>query len=133
VTTGFQHVIVTRNQEKSVMGRGIISAAKNSATIGTWMCEHRDPVIANMLAFRRAVAGTAQTNWWDDGGNAIAFSREGRGFVAINHETAPVSHNFVTGLPAGTYCDVLGGGIGLAGCVGQTITVGVDGKANVTL
>jgi alpha-amylase len=104
-----------------------------SATIGTWVCEHRDPVIANMIAFRRAVAGTAQSNWWDDGGNAIAFSRQGKGFVAINREAAAVSHNFVTGLPAGVYCDVLSGGIGLSGCIGQTITVGLDGKANVTL
>jgi len=106
-------------------------------TTGQWVCEHRDPAIANMIAFRRAVAGTVQTNWWDDGANAIAFSRGNKGFVAINGETFAVSHSFITGLGAGTYCDVLAGGVNNAVippvCVGQTITVDSNGNANFSL
>ena len=84
-------------------------------TAGQWVCEHRDPAIANMVAFRRAVAGTAQTNWWDDGANAIAFAREGKGFVAINGETSPFSYpRLPTGLAQGKYCDVLVGGVNIA-------------------
>lgn len=113
------------------------AASLEAATIGQWVCEHRDPVIANMIAFRRAVAGTAQTNWWDDGTNAIAFSRAGKGFVAINAESAVVpARSFDTGLAAATYCDVLGGGVSTVTpgtCAGQSITVDSNGKANISL
>jgi alpha-amylase len=89
----------------------------------------------NMIAFRHAVAGTAQTNWWDNGGNAIAFSRGNLGFVVINGETSTLSsHVFATGLVAGKYCDVLAGGANNANtCVGQTITVDASGNATITL
>ncbi len=104
-----------------------------SAAMGQWVCEHRDPAIANMIAFRRAVAGTSQLNWWDDGANAVAFSRGDKGFVAINHEFFAVSRIFATGLAAGTYCDVLTGGAGTGVCVGQSVTVDLNGNANITL
>jgi alpha-amylase len=104
-------------------------------TTGLWVCEHRDPAVMNMIAFRHAVAGTAQTNWWDNGGNAIAFSRGNLGFVFINGETSTaISNVFATGLVAGKYCDVLAGGVNNANtCVGQTITVDASGNANITL
>lgn len=105
-----------------------------SATVGQWVCEHRDAAIANMIAFRRAVAGTSQLNWWDDGANAVAFSRGDKGFVVINHEAIALSRNFVTGLAPGKYCDVLAGGVAQAGvCAGQTITVDSFGNANIAL
>jgi alpha-amylase len=109
------------------------AATLESAASGQWVCEHRDPVIASMVAFRRAVAGTAQLNWWDDGANAIAFSRGDKGFVAINHETYSVSNTYVTGLAVGNYCDVLSGGAAGGVCVGQKVTVGAVGYANITL
>lgn len=109
------------------------------ATIGQWVCEHRDPAIANMVAFRRAVAGTVQSNWWSNGANAIAFSRGSMGFVVINGEASPVSRTFTfaTGLAPGKYCDVLAGGVNSAAtpnvCVGQTITVNSNGSATISL
>lgn len=109
------------------------AASLESATAGQWVCEHRDTTIANMIAFRRAVAGTAQLNWWDDRANAIAFSRGDKGFVAINHETGPITNSFVTGLAAGNYCEVLAGGVNAGACVGQTVVVGADGTASITL
>ena len=106
-------------------------------TSGQWVCEHRDAAIANMIAFRRAVAGTAQSNWWSNGANAIAFSRGNLGFVAINGETTAVSRVFTTGLAPGKYCDVLAGGIDTTAfpqvCIGQTVTVDVFGNANISL
>jgi alpha-amylase len=106
--------------------------------IGQWVCEHRDPTIANMVAFRHAVAGSAQANWWDNGANAIAFSRGNLGFIAINGETVTLpSRLFATGLSAGTYCDVLAGGVNATltphGCFGQTITVDSSGNASIGL
>ena len=57
-----------------------------TAAIGQWVCEHRDPAIRTMVAFRRLVAGSDVNHWWDNGANAIAFSRGEKGFVAINGE-----------------------------------------------
>lgn len=71
-----------------------------------WKCQHKWPEIISMVAFRNATRGQPVTNWWDDGNNAIAFGRGGRGFVAINHESYGVSRTYETSLPAGTYCDV---------------------------
>jgi alpha-amylase len=113
------------------------AASLETASIGQWVCEHRDPTIASMVAFRRAVAGTAITNWWDNGANVIAFSRAGKGFVAINGESFDdTPRSFGTGLVAATYCDVLGGGVSKGNpgtCVGQSIAVGSDGKASLRL
>ncbi|HEX4934663.1 MAG TPA: alpha-amylase family protein, partial [Gemmatimonadaceae bacterium] len=81
-----------------------------AAVVGEWVCEHRDPYIRNMIRFRKVVAGTDVTQWWDNGNNAIAFSRGNKGFVAINREGTSVLVSTATGLPAGTYCDVISGG-----------------------
>jgi alpha-amylase len=116
---------------------GCVANLEAATTTGQWVCEHRDPAIANMVAFRRAVAGTAQSNWWSNGANAIAFSRGNMGFVAINGEASAVSRIFATGLGAGTYCDVLAGGVNTtvipAVCIGQTVTVDTNGNASVSL
>ena len=117
---------------------GCVASLEAVTTTGQWVCEHRDPAIVNMVAFRKAVAGTVQANWWDNGANAIAFSRGNLGFVAINGEVSTViSHVFATGLVAGKYCDVLAGGVNIAvspnTCVGQTVTVDASGNANITL
>lgn len=109
------------------------ASSMETATLGQWVCEHRDPMIARMVAFRRVVAGAPIGNWWDDGANAIAFSRGDRGFVAINRETSPVTATITTGLAAGTYCDVLTGGAGASGCAGTTVTVGTGGTVQLTL
>jgi alpha-amylase len=104
-----------------------------TATIGQWVCEHRDPYIATMVAFRRLVAGTDVNHWWDNGANAIAFSRGDKGFVAINREGASVTATIVTGLPLGTYCDVLTGGRNGTVCQGTSLTVGAGGTVQLTL
>ena len=116
-------------------GPGCVTNLEAVTSPGQWVCEHRDPMIANMVAFRRFVAGSSQANWWDNGLNAIAFSRGNLGFVAINGEaTTSVSRVFATGLAAGKYCDVLAGGVSMVTpgtCVGQLITVVSGG--NTTL
>jgi alpha-amylase len=85
----------------------VCASSLETATVGQWVCEHRDPYIARMVAFRKAVAGTTISNWWDNGANAIAFSRGNRGFVAINLETTALSMAVATGLAPGTYTDLL--------------------------
>jgi hypothetical protein len=76
---------------------------------GKWVCEHRRTAIANMVAFRKAVAGEPVTNWQNIGGsqvNHIAFGRGAKGFVVINRTDSAATTTYQTGLPAGRYCDV---------------------------
>jgi alpha-amylase len=100
---------------------------------GQWVCEHRDPYILGMVAFRKVVAGTDENHWWDNGANAIAFSRGAKGFVAINRESVTVDTTITTGIPAGTYCDILSGGIVSAACVGTTLVVDSSKAVHVHL
>ncbi|WP_325309411.1 alpha-amylase family protein [Longimicrobium sp.] len=109
------------------------AASLETAANGDWVCEHRDPAIRRMVAFRRFVAGTDVNHWWDDGANAIAFSRGDRGFVAINRESARVTATVGTGLPAGTYCDLLAGGRAGGGCAGASVTIDAAGMARLDL
>ena len=109
------------------------AASLEAAVPGTWVCEHRDPAILRMVAFRRAVAGTPVANWWDNGANAIAFSRGTAGWVAISRESAPVAATVPTGLPAGTYCDVLTGGKTGAACAGTSVVVNASGSVQLSL
>ena len=104
-----------------------------TATIGQWVCEHRDSYIAPMVRFRRVVAGTDVNHWWDNGANAIAFSRGDKGFVAINRESAAVTATIATDLPAGTYCDILTGGSNGTACAGTSVTVGATGNVQLAL
>ena len=95
---------------------------------GEWVCEHRDPLIRAMTGFRQVVAGTDVDDWWDDGANAIAFSRGDRGFVAMNAGADPVVVRTGTPMSPGQYCDLTTGGVGAGGgCVGDEVTVGEDG------
>jgi alpha-amylase len=78
-----------------------------TATIGQWVCEHRDPYIRNMVSFRRVVAGSNINHWWDDGTNAIAFTRGNKGFVGINGGSTTLDTTVATGMAPGTYIDLL--------------------------
>ncbi|KAK3593463.1 hypothetical protein CHS0354_020229 [Potamilus streckersoni] len=94
-----------------------------------WICEHRWRQIYNMVAFRNVVHGTRLTHWWDNGNNQIAFARERKGFIVINAEGSDLNANLQTGLPQGTYCDVISGNYENQKCTGAAIQVGSDGHA----
>nr|WP_217698398.1 alpha-amylase family protein [Peterkaempfera griseoplana] len=99
-----------------------------------WKCQHRWQQIANMVGFRNATAGTAVTNWWANGNNAIAFGRGSKGYVAINHEGGSISQTFQTSLPAGSYCDVQHGDPSSGGgCTGPKYTVNSSGQFTATV
>jgi alpha-amylase len=109
------------------------AASLETAAVGQWVCEHRDPVIGRMVAFRRAVAGTGIANWWDNGASAIAFSRGDRGFVALNLEDATVTVDATSLLLPGTYCDVLTGGLQGGACAGRSVVVDSLGGVRLDL
>ncbi len=104
-----------------------------AVTPGGWVCEHRDPWIRAMVGFRRVVAESPMTRWWDNGANAIAFSRGSLGFIAINRESVTLTDSVPTDLPAGTYCDRLSGGRVAGECVGSAVTVTPGSRVLLTL
>ncbi len=67
-----------------------------------WVCEHRRPAIADMVAFRKAVAGTDVNNWRIDD-EVISFGRGDKGHVVINTGDAVASLELATNLPDGNY------------------------------
>jgi alpha-amylase len=100
------------------------ASSLETATTGQWVCEHRDRHILGMVAFRKVVAGTDVNHWWDDGVNAIAFSRGDKGFVAINAAGAALAVTVGTGMAPGSYADIL---------TGSTIVVDSTGAVHVSL
>jgi alpha-amylase len=104
-----------------------------TAMLGTWVCEHRDPIILRMVEFRRAMVGTDVSRWWDNGGNAIAFSRGDRGFVAISREPKVTTAAVPSGLSPGVYCDILTGGKVGNACAGTSVTVNSQGVVQLSI
>lgn len=89
-----------------------------------WKCQHAWREISSMVAFRNVAHGQGVTNWWDNGGDQIAFGRGTKAYVAINHEGSALTRTFQTFLPGGDYCDVQSG---------RTVTVGSGGQFTATL
>ncbi|MGG8407713.1 carbohydrate-binding module family 20 domain-containing protein [Streptomyces sp. 12297] len=89
-----------------------------------WKCQHAWREISSMVAFRNAARGQGVTNWWDDGGDRIAFGRGTKAYVAVNHEPAALTRTFQTSLAAGAYCDVQSG---------TAVTVDSAGRFTATL
>lgn len=98
-----------------------------------WTCLHRDTGVLGMVAFNNTVGSAPQGNWYDDGVNAIAFSRGKLGWVALNNATTPVRATAQTGLASGRYCDLVSGGAQRGSCVGTTVTVRADGTVAGTV
>ncbi|AOP48684.1 alpha-amylase [Streptomyces lydicus] len=96
-----------------------------------WTDEHAKREITGMVGFRNAVGSAPLSDWWDNGGSALAFARSGKGFVAVNGGDGQIDRTFSTSLPAGTYCNVVKAAPD--NCAGNTVTVGDDGKAQLTV
>jgi alpha-amylase len=111
-----------------------VSGGKYCADGKNWVCEHRYLPVANMVNWKN-VAGTSPiANWQVGTANQIAFSRAGAAFVAFNRETsASWKATLITGLPAGTYCNVALNDANADNASSCSVTVTVDstGKATV--
>lgn len=95
---------------------------------GEWVCEHRQPAIAGMVRFRSVSAG-APVAQFNSGlnGNAIAFGRQGKAFVAINRDPSQTwTATLPTTLGGGNYNDVISTN-------NQTVMVSGDGKVSINL
>ncbi|NXE89388.1 AMYP amylase, partial [Menura novaehollandiae] len=94
-----------------------------------WVCEHRWRQIRNMVIFRNVVDGEPFSNWWDNGSNQVAFGRGNKGFIIFNNDDWNMNMSVQTGLPAGTYCDVISGQKEGNKCTGKQVYVSGDGMA----
>ncbi|HJV67544.1 carbohydrate-binding module family 20 domain-containing protein [Ideonella sp.] len=100
-----------------------------------WDFIHRWQDISNMVKFRSAAAGQPQANWTTGNANQVAFSRGSVGFVAINNTTGAWTNTFYTGLPAGTYCNVVHGSLDGTGsaCKADSVVVNGSGYASISV
>lgn len=71
----------------------------------TWVCEHRIPAIANMVAWRRVADKASPRYFVEQSGVHLAFGR-GSAFLAMNRDTSTWHAKVQTGLPSGSYCDI---------------------------
>ncbi|XP_050462477.1 alpha-amylase 2-like [Cataglyphis hispanica] len=113
-------------------GNIISPEISNGQCVNGWVCEHRWPQIYHMAHFRNLVNDEPVENWWTDGKNQIAFSRGSKGFIALNVE-GDLSEKLQTGLPAGTYCDVMTGNVVNGQCTGKSVQVDSDGRALIEI
>jgi alpha-amylase len=98
-----------------------------------WDFVHRWPDVYPMVAFRNATAGQAMSNVQTTRHNALAFSRGNVGFVALNNDASAWKATVDTGLPAGTYCNVVHGLRTAGGTACASDSAAVDGSGRVTL
>lgn len=96
----------------------------NACYTDGWKCQHAWREISSMVGFRNTARGQAVVNWWDNGGDQIAFGRGSKAYVAINHEGSSLTRTFQTSLPAGDYCDIQSG---------KGVTVNGSGQFTATL
>ncbi|KOU67116.1 glycosidase [Streptomyces sp. WM4235] len=96
----------------------------NACYVDGWKCQHAWREISSMVGFRNAARGQSVTDWWDNGGDQIAFGRGAKAYAALNHEGSALTRTFQTSLPAGGYCDVQSG---------RTVTVDSAGRFTATL
>jgi alpha-amylase len=73
---------------------------------GDFYCQQRDPEIQAMLKWRKMVMGTKTTRpFWSE--SVTAFSREGKGFFALNVSDGEIMISLETDMNAGTYCNLI--------------------------
>ncbi|KAM7318028.1 hypothetical protein ACRRTK_022765 [Alexandromys fortis] len=92
-----------------------------------WVCEHRWRQIRNIVGFEPF------SNWWDNGSNQVAFGRGNKGFIVFNNDDWSLSTTLQTGLPAGTYCDIISGDKVNGYCTGIQVYVSDDGTAQFSI
>jgi alpha-amylase len=90
-----------------------------------WYCLNRDRAVTGMVAWHNAVGAANVANWQSPAPNVIGFGRGTAGFVAINNSGGAYTGTFTTGMPDGSYCNVI------TACAGR-VTVSA-GRATLTV
>jgi alpha-amylase len=130
-----------------VNGVAQVPTSRTTPTTG-WDFIHRWTDIANMVGFNIATHGSSMNTWTVGTNNQIAFSRaassdintdgtvvagKALGFVALNNDSSSWEKKFATGLPAGTYCNVVNGLLSGSSCTADVVVVDATGNATITI
>jgi alpha-amylase len=88
-----------------------------------------------MVGWHNYVGTARQANFWTDGDNVISFSKGHRGWAGFNNGAAPRTITVQTGLPQGSYCNVVVSKAAGSGCSNGIAPVSVNsgGFATVTV
>lgn len=101
-------------------------------TDGQYVCQHDWPTIRNMIQWRQTAANAPAVEEWSEG-DALAFARQGKSFLAVNRGKEPITGTWQTTLPAGQYCDGGAGKLWLEECNAPTIVVSEDGTTTAEI
>lgn len=86
-----------------------------------------------MVKFHNTAGSAPVANWQSFAdGDMIAFSRGAAGFLAINRADRDIDQLVYTGLPAGMYTDIIGGGALSVESAGQA-QLQIDGLTALAL
>jgi alpha-amylase len=121
----------TRDDSPPAKANGLITNA--DCTSGKWTCDHRDRGIVAMVKWHNYVGSAKRANFYTDDANVIAFSKDSKGWAAFNNGTEAKAIRVQTGLPKGTYCDVIHDKDPSKVCNGPTVVVNSSGLASVTV
>ena len=123
------------NKDQTNPSASPFDASGNPLINVNWDFIHRWGNVANMVKFRSTTSGQGVGNFVNGTTNQIAFSRGNKGFVAINNEFSAWNSTFQTGMPAGTYCNVILGQLNAAnnGCTGAAVVVNSTGQATLNI
>jgi alpha-amylase len=92
-----------------------------------------DRGIVAMVKWHNYVGNAKRTNFYTDDANVIAFSKDAKGWAAFNNGTEAKEIRVQTGLPAGTYCDIIHDKDSGKACDGRKVVVTSGGLATVTV
>ena len=101
---------------------------------GAWECTERNSAIDAMVGWHNLALtdDAAVANWTTDGNDLVAFSRGDVAWIAINNGGSAETDTFPTGLPDGSYCDIVADTYSDGTCSGAGVVV-ADGQASVTV
>ncbi|HVD80753.1 MAG TPA: alpha-amylase family glycosyl hydrolase [Propionibacteriaceae bacterium] len=121
----------TRDDSPPANKNGRITDAE--CTSGAWTCDHRNRGIVAMVKWHNYVGNAKRANFYTDDANVVAFSKDSEGWAAFNNGTSAKEIRVQTGLPRGTYCDVIHDTNPGSPCARPTVVVNSTGLATVTV
>lgn len=115
------------------------TAVKSKWISGQMICTHRWTAIQGMIRWHKYVNGAVKSRPYSDK-SAYGYARGTKGYVLFNSSSSSRTMTVRSGLPKGTYCDVVTGGKapikvvkGKKTCVGLTVTVDAGTRAKATV
>ncbi|KWV29406.1 carbohydrate-binding module family 20 domain-containing protein [Micromonospora rifamycinica] len=119
-----------RNQSPPADGNGYVT---DTVCGGSWNCLTRSTGIKGMVGWANTAKSVRTvSDFTVVNSNVIGFHRGDRAWIGINDSGSASTATFTTGLADGSYCDVISGARGTAGCTGTTVTVS-GGRATVRI